>query len=771
MKKTEFYQNELLSLIKSGSKRIIVNGLSGLGKTNVIRNVCRSLENCVWIDYDFSLYATSFEETMIYKLKTHRNIINFFSKSIDSHFNNIDYVFEIIQTLNEKKISIVFSFENIINASEYAISFINRLANLDEFYPLLCIIIEEDTDVYTDKIIKLKENIVFNSISVSPFQSIELKDYICEITNCSVLRVSEIDWDHIFKSSQGTLTIMNVIINELTNLNFVNITNGIITIRDLPKKFLINGIKPFVLKRFNKLPINYQEFLKKSSCIGYSFYESDANSIFSNSIGARILQNIQDSSNLIYELENNFYQFESQEVYKTIHNLMDADYKNEIIKTCADYFFSTLNSTLKIVNPMKYMYNLSLSKELYQSINDVHKLKLCIRLLIGCKIELRLLREANDLCILYDDICTDEQEKIINNIMLLECCICLENFEYAQKIVSKIKIDNTYLKIKNYYLLALCYYGTSNGKMALNILHKCEKIMKVEYSPLLYAKIMRLLSSVYDFYSDWEKQLLYFNKSVEICKKHKLQDEFYSILRQSGMIYPYKIAMIKYKSAERYFLKQQNKLEIAKVKHNIAMDSLYMNHFSIAKSKCEESIEYFRLIGSYSISNPLNLKGILMVMNDMNLDGAIECFVKSAKLNPDKFMKCTCYLNASTAYRLKGDIVNFNNYLKKSQELNKGTMPIITIAEWISLLLFYFESNYKKDCNIILTKLDTHSEYLEYRHVYFINCIKKMLNIPYESDQITRKNKTNFINNTCTNYLNKCFELKCYWATSRFWEN
>lgn len=775
MIKIDHYQEALRNVINNRISHICVSGISGVGKTHLIRSVCREFTDSLWVDYDFAIYLNSLNEIVLEKLKIQikKKQLPFTLTGEDISIS--EQIFEVIEFLNASDMQLILSFENIVAANHYELSFISKLINFSSLYPSLCIIIENDTDGSNENIIKLRESTIFEILTIPPFEENDLRQYICERTKTTSLEATESDWKRLYDVSQGTLSIINIILNELAESKYLTKNDDKLMIHELPQNFLLHGVQPYIIKRFEKLEQEHKELLVKSSCIGYTFEGDDAIKIFSNARAITLLKNIQEASHLICELQENRFQFESLEAHATIQKRVDGFCdRNAVLKTCAQYFASSLNSQLKKQDYTKYINNLTLAKDLYKSIVDIPNLLSCYRLLIGCKIENKSFEEAKELCLDYNKNCNNKQAKYINNLNLLHCCMELEDFETGHSLILELQKESGIFSNLFKYYSALCFYGISDGKSALEVLHSYENTLDTKTEPLLAAKSLRLLSSVYDFYEDWSHQIKYFNKALTVCKEFNLENEYYSMLRQSGMIYPYDIAMEFYSAAEEYFKKNNNIRELGKVTHNIAMDSLYMNDVKLSYSKCEDSIVHFRFIGSQNISNPLNLKGILLFCEENDPTGALDQFLKAAQFNQDKFIKCVCYLNAATVYRKLSDYDKYEQYMQRSKELNQGSMPIITIGELLGEMLFFYDLGNLTDCRNAILELRNLGHLLEFRHLYVIRYIEDKLSIRLENDSLYLDSvniKTNYINSTCKDYLERCLQKTCYWMTTRFWEN
>lgn len=767
MIKTDKYKTLLTNYIRENNRQICIRGISGVGKSEVIKATCKELKNSIWINYNFSIFESSFKEILAGKIK-----FELLSKGIDCQIENLSITESIFRMINSININWILSFEDIIEAKECDISFICELLRITKLLSNLFIVIEEDIDCSnSNNYKKIKECAILKTISVNQYTIEEITEYICEQYNCVKLEVSESDLKHIYVLSEGTLSITNVIINELEQLGHIVKNENTLRITPLPSDFLINGVEPYILKRFEKLKNEYKIILAKSSCIGFWFNCEDMFGIFSIAKIYNILKNIQIASHLITEFETTQFCFESREAHRAIKEIVDKYInKAEVIKNIAEYYKHSLTEELKITNYAKYMTNLSLSKELYEVINDIPNILECYHLMIGNKMETKLFLEAHMLCLEYERICNNDTMKYINKIQKLNCLIGIEDYLNGEKLSKDLQQNNSNLQPYFQYCLALCTYGKSEGMTALEILKKLIKKIKKSKDSLLYAKTLRLMSSIYDFYNEWENQLHYFSEAIKTCKKYGLEYEYYSMLRQSGMVYPYSIAMSMYNSAEKYFSRENDIKELAKVAHNIATDSMYMMNIELAYEKCNQSIHRFKAIGNNNISIPLNLMGILICINEGKYLESIDYFNNCAILHDDKWTKCVGYLNASTAYRKLGKIQKSLELINKVKAINNNTMPIITVSVKLCELLYYHENKQFEECRKTVAEILKYN--LEYRHKYIIIRVLNSIRMEFPGLEASNsKIKTNYINSTCTEYLDRCLSINCYWATTRFWEN
>ncbi len=771
--KSNEYKMLLSSYIEQGYNRICVSGISGLGKSETIRAVCKDYKNKIWINYNFSLFDSSFKEILASKIRAGLETTNHKTFYVADNLSITERIFSMLDVI-ENSYKLILTFENISDANECDVSFICELLKFSRLTSKFIIIIEEDTDCKNSiNYKKIKESTIFKTLSFSKYNKTEIKEYFCEQFECTKLEISERDLEHIYIASEGTFSIANVIINELEQLHLIFKSNNTLTIRSLPTDFLINGIEPYILKRFNNMKEEYKIILAKSSCLGFLFNCEDMLGIFSIAKIFDKLKSIEDASHLISEIEEEEFCFESKEAHKTINELSDEYFdKTEILKNIADYYKHSLTVELKNNDYARYITNLCLSKELYENINDTPNILKCYQLLIGNKMETKLFPEALKLCYEYDKLCTDKSLKFINQLQKLKCLIEIEDYKNGVELSNKLQRKNSaYLPYLKFYS-ALSYYGISDGKKALSILNKLLVTIEKDKDTLLYVKTIRLMSSIYDFYDEWDNQLRYFTEAITICKEYNLEHEYYSMLRQSGMVYPYEIALSMCKSAENYFISNNDIKELAKVTHNIATDAMYMLDIPLAYNKCQQSIQHFKSIGNSNIANPLNLMGILLCVEEKNYTEAINYFNNCSLLHSDKWTKCIGYLNAATAYRKLGDTNNFYKLINMTKQLNNNTMPLITVSTKLCELLYYFEEKDFTTCkNIAMEILNLDIE-LEFRHKYIIICILEKIGSKHS---IVLDNpielKTNFINSTCIDYLDKCIENNYYWATTRFWEN
>lgn len=773
MKQFNTLFDKLKALISDNTPAIAVCGISGLGKTHLIRSVCRELKVTAWIDYDFALNNNSFKENLRYGLIKAVSCFNAGNQMVSKDLTieeEICFYISIIWKENQ----LILSFENIEDAKDTDIKFITKLLELNDDFFNICIIIEEDTDVkVNNNFSKLTGSTIFKTLKIERYLENDIKNFICKRTKCSEIEVADNDFKHICETAQGSLSITNMIINDLLSRNYAEICDRKLIIRKLPNNFLIDGVKQYVLNRFESLNGEYKALLAKTSCIGMTFDVDDTYSIFSIARTYDVLQTIQDVSHLILRIEDNEFKFESKEAYSFIHrNIGEYCDRTAVITMCADYYRFTLTEHLKTTNYKKYLRNLTLTKELYSAINNIPATLACYENLIGNKINSGLYREAKDLCNEYSNLCKDERLNYFNKVQLLLCLIETEEYAEAIAAINELKkLSGSSCDYLNYFS-ALAYYGISDGEKALNILLQDIKCLDIKTNALLYAKELRLISSIYDFYDDWENQLYYFNLAINTCIDNKLEYEYYSLLRQSGMVYTPDIALKHYEESENYFLEHCEIKELAKVRHNIATDSMYMLDFDKSRIKCQDSISGFKSIGSQCVANSLNQMGILLCVIDKNYKEAKKYFIRSEKLNDDKFMKCTAYINAATASSCLGEEEEYKKYMNLAKQLNNGEMPIITATEKICELLYYLRTGNAKSCENIISECLEIKKYLEYRHILVIKHVTNSLS-PNEQDYFWGKDNiiTNFINSQCEGYIEKCLEDNCYWATTRFWEN
>lgn len=773
MKQFNTLFDKLKALISDNTPAIAVCGISGLGKTYLIRSVCRELNVAAWIDYDFALNSSSFKENLRYGLIKAISCFDI-ENLVVSKYLNIEEEICFYISIIEKENQLILSFENIEDAKDTDIAFITKLLEMNGNFYNFCIIIEEDTDAkVNNNFSKLASCAIFKTINIERYLEADIKNFICNRTKCLEIEVADNDLKHICETAQGSLSVTNMIINDLLSRNYAEICDRKLIIRKLPDNFLIDGVKQYVLNRFESLNGEYKSLLAKTSCIGMTFDIDDTYTIFSIARTYDILQTIQDVSHLILRIEDNEFKFESKEAYSFIHrNISDYCDRTAVIKMCADYYRFTLNERLKSTDYKKYLRNLTLAKELYSAINNIPSTLACYENLIGNKINLGLYREARELCNEYSNLCKDERLNYFNKVQILLCLIETEEYAEAIAVINELKKMSGRLCDYLDYYSALAYYGISDGKRALNILLKNIECPDIKTNALLYAKELRLISSIYDFYDDWENQLYYFNLAIKTCIDNKLEHEYYSLLRQSGMVYIPEIALKHYEESENYFSENGEIKELAKVRHNIATDSMYMLDFGKSRIKCLDSISGFKSIGSQCVANSLNQMGILLCVVDKNYEEAKKYFIHSEKLNDDKFMKCTAYLNASTASSCLCEEEEYKKYMNLAKQLNNGEMPIITATEKICELLYCFRTGNAKSCESIIGECLEIKKYLEYRHILVIKHVAKSLFLNkqyyfFEKDNII----TNFINSQCEDYIEKCLEDNCYWATTRFWEN
>lgn len=263
----------------------------------------------------------------------------------------------------------------------------------------------------------------------------------------------------------------------------------------------------------------------------------------------------------------------------------------------------------------------------------------------------------------------------------------------------------------------------------------------------------------------------YYTKAMTLCKEFSLYEEYYALQRQSGMVYPYEIAIKNYQSAEKYYIATNNIRELGKVTHNIGMDSLYMCNYELSQKKCEESINYFNSIGNIEIANPINLKGILLCVKETKYADGLKQFLDCTKIRLDRWGQCISFLNISTAYRKLGNLAECCRYLDRVKDINNDTMIVITITEKLCRVFYYYEKNDLLECNKIINELLLLGDKMEYRHLYALKIFTEKTGIGKIDFDTKNIPQTNYINNSCTEYIEQCMCENCFWATTRFWEN
>ena len=177
MNKFNEYKQQLQNLISTGKRNIVVCGNSGLGKSELIKQVCRETKNSIWISYDFTLYENSFKEILISKFRQSFYVKKIAFPILNNKTSLEEQVFQWINCL-DKKYQVFFSFENIESATQSDILFICKLIEFSRIISVLCVIIEKDTDELNNNNYNiLMQHDVFNSLKVSRYGEYDIKKY------------------------------------------------------------------------------------------------------------------------------------------------------------------------------------------------------------------------------------------------------------------------------------------------------------------------------------------------------------------------------------------------------------------------------------------------------------------------------------------------------------------------------------------------------------------------------------------------------------------
>lgn len=772
MKKILNYIDDMKSTLETDRfKAILIRGASGLGKSCILADAYAILNNSLIVDIDFFISHSSYEEMLAEKLTNYCEIFGIVPPLQNKYMSSTEYIFVLINSLT-KEHKLILSFSNLSYCTEMHLNFLSYLLKNIRILNNFKIVIDIDDDLVDNKCItKIISSTIMKQVKINAYDEDSMKEFFIESLYCCNLSVSDKDWEDLYKMSQGNLSLAYSIINILYEHDLIEINDDTAMIKPIPRHIFKASIESYVLQRFENLDDTEKSILAKSSCMGYMVDGMEVTKIFSVAKACEILKTIESTSKLINEIEANRFTFESHESCEIIKNTLSNKDKSSIVTNIADYYYSTLNNQLKRIDRVSYLQNLSIALEMYSSTENLDRLIDCYFLLIGNKEETNSYEEALNLCQECEKFCFNKDILPILKYRILFLSVKTEHYQMGLKYAQELMSSNSVMKYQIEYFYALCLYWVAETEKSMstisNLIKKLENNENYVQS-LLIAQSLRLLSALYDFIEDDDNQLLYFNKAIDLSKRCKFNDEYYSLLRQSGMVYPYEFADAMMREAEKYFKEKGNLIELAKVTHNIATDAMYSMKFEIAKVKCNESIEYFKKYGSHNISNPYNTLGILCAINEKNYEDSISYF--DMLIEPDTWDLSVSKLNISTALRKLGKWDESIKLINEISSKDLRNMPMIKISSLICEALYYLDNGEKNKSIEACKNLIDCNLNLEYRHKYILNQILKAcgINDTIEGEGVI---KTNYINSLSKDYFDFCFKEHTYWLTTRFWEN
>lgn len=671
---------------------------------------------------------------------------------------------------------LIFYFDNVIKANETILQFITAMImNSKNYLKIPFIIIEIDTDESP----KDNSNILYKNlyscrnlrfINFQSYQASEIKDYLKQ--TYSNLIYNESDMKYLLENTYGNIGILSILLNILVE-DALLIKNGTAyELKNIPIDFFYNAVADYINKKYSELNLAEQEVLKKSACIGMTFDCRTLKTVFNILSAYELLENIRKQSDLITKDKTDVncnFTFKTKDVYKYVINMIPDNHKVENHRKLCEYFYALLLKDNKVLNQKQYL------KDLYQYLH--HSILACRLMQIKSRIKEIVhfylsISDCERAIIFIDNI---ESYYEIHDLETYQYLLCAKaeikyrvgEYSNAVDVLESISKLNTLSEDEKFFIrykLADAYLMTDQVQKSEQILLDLESHLverNNDFHKDLLMRVYRSLASLYDFLNNHENALKYFTNSIKLSKTLNNDDFFYSLIRQSSMCYPLCDAQNLMEQALDYYQQRNNLVEMAKCKHNIATDALYLSQYALLKIRAEQSIEVFNSYGSFERVSPMITLAIYYVMHDNNVSKATQLLNDALTIANSDWVKITVLNNLTTLALLKRDLSQAYKLIKQMEEIYTQDMPVAYVY------LNFSRAQYHKSCGDLNLAKKYYTNILnfdksEYRHkalaTMFINDLSES-SLDYPKD------------NEIIGFLNDCHAKNCYWGTVRFWES
>lgn len=774
----EILKEEHSSMKKS--KALLITGEHGLGKTTVIEGY---LQKCSRKILKIKNYVgSSFAyEPLIYAISPNHSYSEEMYK-----INFSEYIKkELFKICSENET--VLYFQNIETYENELLEFCieitqDLLIHFPQYKTL--IIFEYDSDKIPDLINifyqfspKMFDIICFKRMDIN-----EIKSYIQYVFEN--IEINNEELNYIKDVSFGNIMYINIIINYLKNKGVIIAeSNDKYVCKKIKKGSLKNVLKNYILERYNRLDENLKEVLMKSSIIGEKFNSTFLSDSFEIADADEVLTEIEDISFLIKQEENNSYLFENNESYKIVNEKIEPILQKEWHKILAEYFYNrfiryqNFYDTLKIEEKIRYIYPiyyhykeahcyekcLPTALELvdcYEKISDFSReaelLETVKWLLTHCKLSDCEKSDIHFNVLKSEAINKQSCSQYLDAIVIYKKCIVLLN-DMEDERIPEINLN-----------IAFCYYMYGDYQKALSLSQDLkDKIEEKEKYNYLYCKVLSFLASLYDLIRNVEKKNLYFSHALTIAKERDYKDIYYSLLKKASLVFYEELSLPMYNEAKYYFEETKQLVKTAEVLHNIATDSLYLDHQYNIMENAQKSIQLFDSIGNTHAHYPYNTCGLYEMLYNKDYTKAHKYFERGLTYKNEPFSKITLNINNAVCYLKEGNISKAEKifmYVDSliDQPINCGILVFNVYRALNKALIAYHKQQYN-NCIEFLGPLWDYP-YLEQRHEYIAKQIE------YHANMNMQKESEPPILSAPLPILEKAAKENIYFCTVRFFE-
>ncbi len=667
----------------------------------------------------------------------------------------------------------ILYFDSLNNQNDSVWEFVyDIILNLQTYKNKPFLIAEVDTTSDTNsrvndllqKTFYTRSNIEY--IKFTNYQAEELKQLLSEIYTRIVCPKETLNY--ILGNCYGNPEILTIAINILREKNYIKNENGSVIIDTVPEGLLYDELKNYICRKFEKLNEQEQNVLKSSASVGITFDSLILNTVFNIMEAKELLSEIEESSQLVVQEQNDSYSFKTSDVYKYVDKTVSRTTKLDHHKKLSTYFYSLLKPNARANNHRVYIKNLfsyvrhAICAEqfmeakyklielidFYQSINDLSKALEIIEFVLP-------FYETHD-------------KKIYVHLNFTKSDILYSSGKYPEALKT-LEILNA--NVQPTSAEAYCVqYKKADALLMLEHTNSAESIMlglekaildnRKNFCEHFEMQVYRSLASLYDFVNDAPKTIVYFNKSLKLSAHLKADDYLYSLYRQSSICSPLNEARSLMDIAYKKFVEKNNLIEIAKCAHNISTDALYLNNPSDCEKYAEISLKTFERYGSLEKVSTLNTLAIYYAIYQQDTKKAKSTLQSALKIANSDWVKITVLNNLNTVAVMENDEEESLKYVKQIETLYRNEMPVARNYVDFSYALYFKLIGNSDEAKNRLTSIINY-EKSEYRH-------KTLAALFYNDLSMNKLHIT--VDHEIYGYLKKCHDANSFWGTVRFWE-
>lgn len=674
---------ELINFIDK-KQLVCFKGDTGVGKTTLINEYCKSHENCIYIDFKVSNH-TSFLPIAIA-----------LGKKISDPHTNLNYLFEFLNK-TKKEIIILDHLELCEN----------------DIFRTIFNVIKASRSYNSTKVIIIFNDSLFN-------ERTDRNEYKKDLTEFYILKFDHQKEDIIYyKNILAEKDCVDLPADKLLELlNLVNFNlYAIIEALNLAKvpvsdnyfnEIKIMLLKSDIKKRLSLFENKQIEIIQKTATFGYEFNSQFIKACFDIAEIDVILRDIMVTDHKIYKkIKDNIYSFYNEDTRNCIYLNLSENQKIELNKKIASYCLEKSEQFLSLKKRICYVYSA------YQHYKDTN----VNSDILNAGLKLLKLYELNydltNIIILANEMynLSDGNQKIYLGLYLAQCLS--DNDKYTESNIILKEIENLKGSVKSFranlyikLMIAQNSYVSSATYETEKIIYDLDRIISEDIDNVLKYKFYSMSMSYFENIGIYDKKEKYRKKAIGAAKKCYSNRYLYLLYVKSLISDNETTAIKNIKKAIDYFKDSKEDSLLAQIFHNYGSAQLFCCNFDEAEVYLKKAFDQYISTGSVWLSYSYNNLAIIYFLEN-NVDQALNYWLKPYPCNTELFTKVTiscnvicCYLKlkkfneAKTKYDQTIKLIN--NHRKEETSLY-----IEIYMKIIKALIEYHSNNKNSACEML----------------------------------------------------------------------